>query len=37
MERAYLIPQLINRGELLRCERLLCPCDQGRRPDSGIR
>jgi hypothetical protein len=27
MERAYLIPQLMDRSELLRCERVLCPCD----------
>jgi hypothetical protein len=27
MERAYLIPQLMDRRELMRCERLLCPCD----------
>lgn len=27
MERAYLIPQLMDRSELMRCERLLCPCD----------
>lgn len=28
MERAYLIPQLMDRSEIVRCERLLCPCDQ---------
>ncbi len=28
MERAYLIPQLMDRRELMRCERVLCPCDQ---------
>jgi hypothetical protein len=28
MERAYLVPQLMDRSELARCERLLCPCEQ---------
>jgi hypothetical protein len=28
MERAYLIPQLMDRSELMRCEQLLCLCEQ---------
>jgi hypothetical protein len=28
LERAYLVPQLMDRSELARCERLLCPCER---------
>jgi hypothetical protein len=37
MERAYLIPQLMDRSELARCEQLLCSCEQnlGSSAESG--
>jgi hypothetical protein len=28
LERAYLVPQLMDSSELARCEQLLCPCEQ---------